>query len=92
MRRRARHELECPLIDPYVRPQYHLRLIGQTLENSFFRVSSSVQNTVSIREEFKYPADFIQIQPFLELNPPETLLNRPNCGGIVLMLRFKLTD
>ena len=32
--------------------------------------------------KFKHPAVFIKIQPFLELNSPEILLNCPNCGGI----------
>ena len=45
--------------------------------NSDFRVSSSVIKTVSIREQFKYPAVLIQIQPFLELKEPEILLNSP---------------
>ena len=51
---------------------------SKTKYTRFFRVSSSVQNTVSIREEFKYAADFIQIQPFLELKEPEISLKSPN--------------
>ena len=39
-----------------------------------FRVSSSVTKTVSIREKFKLPAVFVQIQPFLGLKEPEMLL------------------
>ena len=49
---------------------------------SVFQGQLKCQKTVSIREKFKYPAIFIQIQPFLELKEPEMLLDRPNCGGI----------
>ena len=47
-------------------------------KNSHFRVSVSVIKTVSIREEFKYSAVFIQIQPFFELKEPEISLESAN--------------
>ena len=43
-----------------------------------FRVSSRLIKTVSIRETFKHPAVFVQIQPFLELKEPNISLESPN--------------
>ena len=57
-----------------------VRLNGK--KENVFQGQLQCQKTVSTREKFKYPAVFVQIQPFLELKEPGILLNRPNCGGI----------
>ena len=56
----------------------------------FFRVSSSVIKTVSIRETFKYPAIFIQNQPFLELKTARDIAESSFFWWNLLMLILNL--